>query len=97
MLLKHFSRREKQTPFVAIGVLRANYIFNRSGSVAGKALELVKVAVKSLMDTLGENDFVNIAKVSIITHTSLGNALICLCYPFDSLPICIVLKILSAF
>ena len=29
----------------------------------GQALELIKVTVKSLLDTLGENDFVNIAKV----------------------------------
>ena len=44
--------------------------------MAGKALELVKVAVKSLMDTLGENDFVNIAKVSTTVHSHFNHCVI---------------------
>ena len=41
------------------------YFFHiRSGSTFGQALALTKHAVQSLLDTLGDNDFVNVAHVS---------------------------------
>ncbi|XP_064607432.1 voltage-dependent calcium channel subunit alpha-2/delta-2-like [Liolophura sinensis] len=39
-------------------------LIDRSGSVHGQALQLIKVAVQSLLDTLGDNDFFNIIKFS---------------------------------
>ena len=38
-------------------------VASRSGSCFGQALALMKYSIKSLIDTLGENDFVNVANV----------------------------------
>ena len=39
--------------------------FYRSGSTYGLTLEIIKVSVSKALDTLGNDDFVNVAYVSI--------------------------------
>ena len=38
-----------------------SFSINRSGSSHGQALELMRIATKTLIDTLGEDDFVLLA------------------------------------
>ena len=40
----------------------------RSGSVSGLTLKLIKASVMEMLDTLSDDDYVNVARVSI-SHT----------------------------
>lgn len=39
--------------------------FLRSGSVSGLTLKLIKASVMEMLDTLSDDDYVNVARVSI--------------------------------
>lgn len=39
--------------------------FPRSGSVSGLTLKLIKASVMEMLDTLSDDDYVNVARVSI--------------------------------
>lgn len=40
-------------------------IFCRSGSVSGLTLKLIRTSVSEMLETLSDDDFVNVASVSI--------------------------------
>lgn len=52
-------------------VARMRVAISRSGSSFGQGLELMKHSVRSIMETLGENDFVNIAQASDVLSSSV--------------------------
>lgn len=41
------------------------FFFNRSGSVSGLTLKLIRTSVSEMLETLSDDDFVNVASVSI--------------------------------
>lgn len=41
----------------------------RSGSSEGQSLNLMKYTAYALLDTLAENDYINVARVSLFTTT----------------------------
>lgn len=45
----------------------------RSGSVSGLTLKLMKTSVVEMLDTLSDDDYVNVARVSTIFQTMIYN------------------------
>lgn len=55
------------------GVMSLSMCF-RSGSVSGLTLKLIKTSVSEMLETLSDDDFVNVVHVSVSSSVRMGKS-----------------------